>query len=363
MMLSFVQLRNLPISNTKMGRRLAQEPSFASGPPQVLLALLSLLWSIHSGIAGFLYNLYIMTKDDTPTFVIPETIFGLAAATTASLFIVADQTDGIPAMRRLNWTSFALVFLRTLSFNWLNLFIFDLSNQRISSAEDKLNKPWRPIPSGRMTESRMRHWLLIAIPVVFGYTHVYLHAGTETALLFVHNWMYNDLGGGDGNWLLRNGILASGFSVYNLGSMKIAASYASVLVGDVQFKSDAVVETSSLGYAWVAIISGVIFTTMHVQDLKDLEGDRARGRRTAPIIYGHRRTGWTIAVPVLVWTVVGLWFWNAPLWICFGVVVLGSTVAWRCVTMEGPIADRRTWHLWCVWTVVLYLLPPLCVGV
>jgi 4-hydroxybenzoate polyprenyltransferase len=34
-----------------------------------------------------------------------------------------------------------------------HLFLFDVDNQSLSFEEDKLNKPWRPLPSGRITTS------------------------------------------------------------------------------------------------------------------------------------------------------------------------------------------------------------------
>ena len=34
-----------------------------------------------------------------------------------------------------------------------HLFLFDVDNQSLSFEEDKLNKPWRPLPSGRITAS------------------------------------------------------------------------------------------------------------------------------------------------------------------------------------------------------------------
>ena len=45
-------------------------------------------------------------------------------------------------------------------------------------------------------------------------------------------------------------------------------------------------EINTQGYTWIAIVSGVILTTMQVQDLKDQAGDRERGRRTIPRTLG-----------------------------------------------------------------------------
>ena len=279
----------------------------------------------------------------------------MAGAATSCL-LTASETS-VPALRTLSWLNFALVLAKTLSFNWVNLVIFDLANQRQAGAEDKLNKPWRPIPSGRMTDTSMRHWLIAAIPLALAYNYLYLGTGTEGCLLAILTWMYNDLGGGDDNWLLRNLIISSAFSVYNLGSMKVAASSAAMLTQSTRAGSSDAVGISNLGYVWAFLISGVILTTMHVQDLKDIVGDRARGRRSAPIVLGRKVAAYTIAVPVLVWSVVCVWFWAASNWSSVGTALLGITIALRCVSLESKKADRRTWQMWCGWTAVLYLLP------
>ncbi len=83
-------------------------------------------------------------------------------------------------------------------YNWGNLLIFDLANQRTpeSAEEDRINKPHRPLPTGRMTPLQARRLLLASLPVVLTINY-FLGPWIETALLFTLTWMYNDLGGGD----------------------------------------------------------------------------------------------------------------------------------------------------------------------
>ena len=106
---------------------------------------------------------------------------------------------------------------------------------------------------------------------MLAFNHYVLGVGTKTALLFTLTWLYNDLKGGDEGWVLRDGIIAVAFGLYNTGSMKFPAAVPG---------SSARVTTE--GYLWIAVISGVILTTMHVQDLKDQAGDRAAGPRRVP---------------------------------------------------------------------------------
>ena len=289
-----------------------------------------------SAYVGFLHTLWLFTKDDFDTFVLPNTIFGVSAALSKQL--LPDRSDHSQVYIILRRLPFVLFF------NWSNLLIFDLANQRLpdSIKEDMINKPWRPIPTGRISPQRTRHLMLIAMPVVI-LSNSALSVWQETSLLFSLTWIYNDLGGGDDNWLVRNTIIAFAFFFYNLGSLKVASGASSQvehLMG-------------SAAFGWTAIISAVILTTMHVQDLKDQEGDRTHNRQTAPLVLGDSLARWTIAVPILFWSLVCALFWG--LWML--PIGVGFYVAYRVLWERGKEADRRSWKLWCLWTAVLYLLP------
>lgn len=302
--------------------------------------------------------LWLITEDDFATFVLPNTAFGTFGALSGSLLttttVPSPSSSSTNSIRR--WST-ALLLLRlpaTILFNWSNLLIFDLANQRLpdSVREDALNKPWRPVPRGLLTSTQMRRALLCAMPLVLAANHFWLHVGVETVLLFVLTWMYNDLRGGDESWILRNVIIAAAFGVYNLGSLKVA--------GGVGGSSNSVAKLTPLGMGWVVVISGVILATMQVQDLKDVAGDRSRGRLSAPLVLGERLARWTIALPVLFWSVVCSLIWGPRLW-GLSTVALGILVAYRCVTPspsgQGTLRDRRTWQLWAFWTATLYALP------
>ncbi|KAK7993056.1 UbiA prenyltransferase [Apiospora saccharicola] len=324
--------------------------------------------------------LWLITCDDFATFVLPNTAFGTFGALSSSLLTTVPPSSSSSSSSSSTSTDDyrRLVLLRlpaTILFNWSNLLIFDLANQRLpdSVAEDALNKPWRPIPRGLLTSTQMRRCMLLAIPLVLGVNHFWLHVGTETSLLFVLTWLYNDLQGGDESWVLRNVIIAAAFGVYNLGSLKVAGGVGvdgSAGTGTGTGTRTGTTKMTPLGVAWVVVISGVILATMQVQDLKDVAGDRSRGRLTAPLVLGDRLARWTIALPVLFWSVVCSLIWGPRLW-GLPTVTLGILVAYRCVTPSSPspspsegqgdntkrLRDRRTWQLWAFWTATLYALP------
>ncbi len=182
--------------------------------------------------------------------------------------------------------------------------------------------------------------LLFAIPVVLALSFI-VGVGGETALLFILTWLYNDLKGGDD--ILRNPIIAVAFALYNRGSLELATSAQTGI--------------TKRGYTWIAIISGVILTTMQVQDLKDQAGDRERGRRTAPLVFGDANSRWIIAIFVLIWSCYCAFFWGLRPWAYVVPTSLACFVAFRAVWKRNPDQDSRTWKLWCLWTAVLYVLP------
>ncbi|KAI8935078.1 hypothetical protein NX059_007673 [Plenodomus lindquistii] len=279
--------------------------------------------------------IWLLTKDDFFTFVCPNTVYGMFATLSGTVMIDSSQTAP-QVLFRLPWV---------ILFNWSNLLIFDLANQRLPSSadEDRLNKPWRPVPSGRMTSNHVRQAMLVAIPAVVALNYFILHTGTECAVLLILTWFYNDLEGGDEHWMLRNAIIAAAYWQYNVGSVKVAA-----------FSSPR--SLSTVGTVWTSVVSVIILTTMHVQDLKDQDGDRLKRRSTAPLVLGEYASRWTIAIPVLGWSLFCAYYWKMG-GLAILPVSLGCTVAWRCVNLRNKHADRRTWELWALWTSALYAAP------
>lgn len=283
----------------------------------------------------FVETLWLFTLSDIKTFVIPETAFGLFGALSgpvmtsnskADLVKVACRTPGV-----LLWT-------------WLNTLMFTLANQRLPDAvkEDTINKPWRPLSAGRIDGLQTRRLLLVAIPIGI-LSSLYLGAVEETVLLTCLNWMYNELGGSDENFVVRNLLLALTYAGYCSGTVKVASGH--------EFSMN------YAAYKWIALIAGVIFTTMQVQDLKDQKGDDARGRKTAPLVLGDSSARWITAIPVLIWSFVCPAYWSLHFYGFIISIGLGLVVTGRLALARGMQADRLTWKVWSVWLTSLYLLP------
>ena len=284
-------------------------------------------------LKGFPHMFWLFTESNFLTFVLPNTAFGIFGALSGTSLTTHGSPTTAELLQRL-----PLVTL----FNWSNVFIFDLANQRLpeSKLEDLVNKPWRPLPTGKITSEQTRTLMLVAIPAVLAINFA-LGVWQDTALILVLTWLYNDLRGGDG--IMRDLIIAVAFAIFNRGSLKLATSQQT--------------EISHEGYSWTAIISVVILTTMQVQDLKDQAGDRGRGRRTIPLVFGDSISRWSIAGFVLLWSCCCASFWKSKDWAFASLILLGGYVASQAVLKRSPRDDRLTWRLWCLWLMMLYLLP------
>ncbi|TVY81893.1 Fumagillin beta-trans-bergamotene synthase [Lachnellula suecica] len=291
----------------------------------------------HSGnslrVRDIPYLLWLFTVSDFTTFILPCTAFGIFGALAGSSLTSQNHPDLKMTLLRL-----PLVVL----FNWATTLIFCLANQRSpeSVLEDLANKPGRPIPSGRITSDQTRRMLLISVPLVLALGFV-LGVWEETALIFVLTWLCNDLKGGDE--VIRDLIISVAYAFYNFGSLRIAVGIDT--------------EITRQGYIWTGLISGVILTTMQIQDLKDQAGDKMRGRKSIPLFFGETFSRWWIAASVLFWSPVCVYFWGLHLFAYVVPIIMGGVVAAQVLWRRSPEDDANAWRLWSIWTTVLYFLP------
>ncbi|KAI4183619.1 MAG: hypothetical protein L6R41_005299 [Letrouitia leprolyta] len=288
---------------------------------------------------NFFYHLHttwLFTVSDLKSVVIPETILGLTAALSGSLLTDNDNPQ--------SWE----IFLRTpqvVLWTWLNLFLFDLCNQSQTQSvlEDCINKPWRAIPSHRISATQARTLLLLVIPTVYLST-LRLGGTWESVTLMIGTWMYNDLGGADNGVIVRNLLNALGYICYSSGSMKVATGFGQ---HDLN-------ETSTI---WLEIIGGIIFTTLQMQDMADVHGDAKRGRKTVPLIYGDRFARWSIAIPVVAWSLVCPAFWVVGLLGYVLPIIAAGVFLSRLFMYRSVEDDALTWWFWCAWLSAVFITP------
>ena len=236
-----------------------------------------------------------------------------------------------------------------------------------SLAEDLANKPWRPIPSGRITTQQARQSMLVVIPLCLALNRA-LGVEREGLYIQIGSYVYNDLRGGDSR--ARDLLIAVAFALFNSASLRIAAGTAPAGITAVPGSHEPVValpvrsapplQLSPGGYAWVGLISVVILTTMQVQDLKDQAGDRLRDRWTVPLAFGDWTSRVSLALLVPFWTgfCAYVWWPRGHWTLILPPVLIGALVTLRVLVKRTPKADSNTWKLWCLWGVGLYYLPP-----
>lgn len=275
-------------------------------------------------------------ESDFITFAIPNTAFGMFGAMASSI-LVEEPATLTPSAKML-LQRFPLV----LAYNVANLLVFDLANQRAphSVVEDRINKPWRPIPRGKISTDQTRRVMLAVIPATLALNYV-LGAWHQGIFIHVLTWLYNDLNGGD-EAFIREIIIAIAYGMFNSGSLSVAIGPEASL--------------SPLGLTWTVMISGVILTTMQVQDLKDQKGDKTRGRKTISLFLGERFSRMSIAFFVCFWTLLCSTFWALGPVVFTFIAAAGGVVVLRlffCASHE----HARTWRWWCLWHASLYTLP------
>jgi 4-hydroxybenzoate polyprenyltransferase len=110
---------------------------------------------------------------------------------------------------------------------WLQLLHFNLANQTSAGSveEDLRNKPFRPIPSGRVTLQQaltLRYITLLGGLVLSGtYGLHILLVNVGFAILII---MYHDFHG-DSHWLSKNVMNAIGYGFFETGATLIAGDF------------------------------------------------------------------------------------------------------------------------------------------
>ncbi|OLN88076.1 hypothetical protein CCHL11_00230 [Colletotrichum chlorophyti] len=280
-----------------------------------------------------LKTLYLFTRSDIKTVLAPQIIFILSIALSRKSLTTAENPTSSEAVRRL---PLAIMWI------WLHLIVCGISNQRLADSiiEDELNKPWRPLAAKRLTPEHAQKLLLAIIPLV-ACASVLLGGFKPTLMMMTLIWMYNDLDGSSINIWARNFINMGGIMCFSAGSLEVLSG------GELLPRT----------WAWIGLTGAVIATTVQALDIPDMEGDRARGRQTIPLIYGENVTRGGLAVMVMLSSIACsvFWeldpvYWTAPLGV--GILMAVLTVLRRDQKSDDVVAK-----LWCLWMSVLYALP------
>lgn len=294
--------------------------------------------SVEEDLCYHAKSIWFFTYTDLKTIVGPETAFGILSALSGPILTTNPSPDFSVILGRIPRVAF---------WCWINLLPFAIDNQRQPEAikEDGENKPWRTMPSGRMSQTHAK-WLMWCLYPVAIVASLKLGGLKQCLALILLGWWYNDLGGADHDCLTRNFINACGFLSYASGATEVASR--SALLGS-PFKP--------IAWSWFLVIGAVVFTSVHTQDMSDQAGDGLRGRKSVPLTIGDHYARWSIAVAMAVWSVACPTFWQLGPGTYAMSTVTAAIVTFRTLTKRSVAADKLTFRIWNLWMVMLYLMP------
>ena len=288
-----------------------------------------------SPICRLLRIAWLFQKNDIKTWTIPSSLFGILGAFSGSMLTTNQSPDYLAILLRL-----PIVLL------WICLasVVFNMANQRLPASvlEDTLNKPHRPVPSGLVTPDQLRQAILVLVLPIIGWSYC-LGVGQQMSFLFVIVWLYCDMEGGDSHFAVRNGFLAMIYGTTYYCSLRIAT-------GPIH------VPTTAATY-WIGMLAMVIFTTLHIQDYRDEEGDAAKGRGTIPVRFSAKVARILFALPMTFWMIFIPTYWQLPILGWALCIVPGVAAVMHLLLLRGPEEDERAYQIWAVWTLTLFFVP------
>ncbi|KAJ7223138.1 UbiA prenyltransferase family [Mycena pura] len=222
--------------------------------------------------------------------------------------------------------------LQTELWIWMHLLMCNVSNQARSKEEDAINRPWRPLPSDRVTESQaiVLRWAVAGICVIWSTLYGRDQVLTSLGLLLT-TFMYDEAGLSK-HVIGKNFCNIGGYAAFEIGATKIIA--ASRHLDSVSVHA--------------VIISGIlIFTTIQAQDFPDVEGDAAMGRVTFPIYAPEFSRIATLAVMVA-WSIFLGFYWSLGAICSLALVVLGFYSGLRYYLWRQVAQDRKSYLVFSV---------------
>lgn len=165
-------------------------------------------------------TLYLFTKSDIKTTILPDVRSSLILLPPS--LISRQLCIAISLTRQTSHVH----ILNTVLWIWILLLAFCVSNQASiqSVVEDTINKPWRPIPSSRVTidQARTLRWILVIINLIFSTYHGNLKAA---AIFLSADFAYNDLGL-SAWWFTKSLLNAVGYASFQYGAVIVASGNA-----------------------------------------------------------------------------------------------------------------------------------------
>jgi len=156
----------------------------------------------------------------------------------------------------------------------LYIYTFCLSNQVTGVEEDRLNKPHRPLVTGLLTlkEAKWRMYIVNLIYLAYGwYCGLFWYT-----LGWIMVSLYMNMFGGSNHWVTKN-LFAISIGTFLLFGSQWHFAVPAGAPGDWQVQKYFAIMSIWAGFA------------LPLQDLRDEDGDRLKGRKTLPLALGMER--------------------------------------------------------------------------
>ncbi|UNI24513.1 hypothetical protein JDV02_010252 [Purpureocillium takamizusanense] len=286
------------------------------------------------GLAHHVFNevelFSLFSRRDWTGVIVPSCLFAAGPALTLPLNVALPRCLFVVA-----WTC-------------LYLYAFNLANQSLGDiVEDRINKPHRPIPSGRVSLRGARArcavvWALFLSTALF-YRTIWRENLTH---LVISLFLVRTRAGG--HWIGKNVV---GISL--LGAVMLSAP-RKIMMGTSLVGSQTMTTTTTTTAAGtvlmgtendVVAICVWLALSYHVQDFRDQAGDKAVGRSTLPIAFGDvpARLVYTFVFMPVGLAVVCAWGpgGDAP-WL---VAAMHAFVGYRLLAFHDKDADDWTYKI------------------
>ncbi|MBP8251412.1 MAG: UbiA family prenyltransferase [Herpetosiphon sp.] len=245
------------------------------------------------------------------------------------------------------WSSLPLDLARAIIYFTAYIYMFCLSNQLIDVAEDRINKPHRPLVQQRVSLQGAQYRLGIVIIVFIGLGFVW-NVSSWTFLWIAATLLHNQAGLSR-HWLGKHLVMSIGVIA------QLAAAWSMVL------------PLTELAWRWISTIAWLVFPLITIQDLRDIEGDRVLGRRTIPLVWNQRWVRFALSGLLLLLPFFLHYSLFKPFeqrWIvltCEGIVAsMAWILAYRVVARQSIHADHHSYLLFTYWYCMM-LVSMVCV--
>ena len=210
-----------------------------------------------------------------------------------SASIIPGSIFAVGAMRYANLPLLSIPFKYLLLLSWLTpyVYFFNLSNQITGVDEDRINKPDRHIPAGTVTLEGAKWRWVIALSAFL------------LVAAFKPNLLPETIG-----WVLTVAFLClTSVGSHWFGKNTVAMATGTWSLLNASWK--VIVPLTPRSQRFVIAVSAWAGLLTQIQDLRDIKGDAAVGRKTMPLVFGERATRWIIT-PAFAGFLLGAMDWR-----------------------------------------------------